>query len=162
MLPMFLRCKKRRKDGKEHHYSSIVEIRRITAGASYSDMRSISVNSTEHKKPPGAGSSNASAKITPHRSKHPICPKIKTPPSATLESAFPKCALNVRANGEPAGSTANSGNSSAAIHFGAQCHQIPQPLVLYRLIDLGSEWCLHRHWFDNSALADCESCSKRG
>lgn len=29
-----------------------------------------------------------------------------------------------------------------------------QTLVLYRLIDPGSEWRLHRHWFDHSAVAD--------
>ena len=29
---MFLRCKKRLKDGKEHHYWSIVENRRISGG----------------------------------------------------------------------------------------------------------------------------------
>jgi len=29
---MFLRCKKRRKDGKEHHYWSIVENRRVMGG----------------------------------------------------------------------------------------------------------------------------------
>jgi hypothetical protein len=27
-------------------------------------------------------------------------------------------------------------------------------LTLYRLIAPGSEWRLHRHWFDQSALAD--------
>ena len=27
-------------------------------------------------------------------------------------------------------------------------------LVAYRLIDPGSEWRLHRHWFDHSALGD--------
>ena len=29
-----------------------------------------------------------------------------------------------------------------------------QTLVLYRLIDPGSEWRLHRHWFEHSAIAD--------
>jgi hypothetical protein len=29
-----------------------------------------------------------------------------------------------------------------------------QTLTVYRLIDPGSEWRLHRHWFANSALAD--------
>ena len=37
---------------------------------------------------------------------------------------------------------------------GARWDQILQTLVLYRLIDPGSEWRLHRHWFDHSALAD--------
>ena len=32
--------------------------------------------------------------------------------------------------------------------------QILQTLVIYRLIDPGSEWRLHRQWFTNSAMAD--------
>jgi len=37
---------------------------------------------------------------------------------------------------------------------GARWEQILQTLALYRLIDPGSEWRLHRHWFDHSAMAD--------
>jgi hypothetical protein len=32
--------------------------------------------------------------------------------------------------------------------------QVLQTLVAYRLIDPGSEWRLHRHWFDASAMGD--------
>lgn len=32
--------------------------------------------------------------------------------------------------------------------------QVLQTLVAYRLIDPGSEWRLHRHWFDRCAIAD--------
>ena len=31
-------------------------------------------------------------------------------------------------------------------------------LVAYRLIDPGSEWKLHRHWFDASACGRCAQC----
>jgi len=37
---------------------------------------------------------------------------------------------------------------------GTRWDLILQTLVLYRLIDPGSEWRLHRHWFDHCALAD--------
>ena len=37
---------------------------------------------------------------------------------------------------------------------GTPWHQILQTLVCYRLIDPGSEWRLHRHWFQASAMAD--------
>ena len=37
---------------------------------------------------------------------------------------------------------------------GTQWEQVLQTLVTYRLIDPGSEWRLHREWFDNSAMAD--------
>jgi len=33
-------------------------------------------------------------------------------------------------------------------------HHVLQTLTIYRLIDPGSEWRLHREWFKNSALAD--------
>jgi transposase len=37
---------------------------------------------------------------------------------------------------------------------GTQWRHILQTLVCYRLIDPGSEWRLHRHWFEQSAMAD--------
>jgi len=37
---------------------------------------------------------------------------------------------------------------------GARWDHILQTLALYRLIDPGSEWRLHRHWFDHSAMGD--------
>lgn len=37
---------------------------------------------------------------------------------------------------------------------GTNWKNILQTLTLYRLIDPGSEWRLHRQWFENSALAD--------
>jgi transposase len=37
---------------------------------------------------------------------------------------------------------------------GTRWDQVLQTLVSYRLIDPGSEWRLHREWFDKSAMAD--------
>jgi transposase len=37
---------------------------------------------------------------------------------------------------------------------GADWKNILQTLTIYRLLDPGSEWRLHRQWFQNSALAD--------
>ena len=37
---------------------------------------------------------------------------------------------------------------------GTPWHLVLQTLVTYRLIDPGSEWRLHRYWFDHSAMAD--------
>jgi hypothetical protein len=37
---------------------------------------------------------------------------------------------------------------------GARWDKILQVLTLYRLIAPGSEWRLHRHWFEQSAMAD--------
>jgi transposase len=37
---------------------------------------------------------------------------------------------------------------------GTRWDQVLQVLVTYRLLDPGSEWRLHRHWFEHSAMAD--------
>ena len=37
---------------------------------------------------------------------------------------------------------------------GTPWERVLQTLVLYRLIDPGSEWRLHRHWYEHSALGD--------
>ena len=37
---------------------------------------------------------------------------------------------------------------------GTRWHQVPLLLVTYRLLAPGSEWRLHRQWFEGSALAD--------
>lgn len=37
---------------------------------------------------------------------------------------------------------------------GTSWRQVLETLAVYRLIDPGSEWRLHRHWFANSAMAD--------
>lgn len=44
----------------------------------------------------------------------------KAQPSPTSASAFPRCALSVRVNGEPAGSAASYGNNSASMNSGAK------------------------------------------
>jgi len=37
---------------------------------------------------------------------------------------------------------------------GTRWHNVLETLVVYRLVDPGSEWRLHREWFKNSAMAD--------
>lgn len=37
---------------------------------------------------------------------------------------------------------------------GTRWDQVLLTLILYRLIDPGAEWRLHRHWFDHTAIAD--------
>ena len=37
---------------------------------------------------------------------------------------------------------------------GTDWHQVLMVLVAYRLIDPGSEWRLHREWFERSAMGD--------
>ncbi len=44
---------------------------------------------------------------------------------------------------------------------GTQWDLVLTALVLYRLIDPGSEWRLHRHWYDQSALGDLLNQDRR-
>src|SRR5690606_24644848 len=37
---------------------------------------------------------------------------------------------------------------------GARWVDILKTIAIYRLVSPGSEWRLHRHWFDHSAMAD--------
>jgi len=41
---------------------------------------------------------------------------------------------------------------------GTRWDLVLQTLALYRLIDPGSEWRLHRHWFEHSAMTDLLGC----
>jgi transposase len=45
-------------------------------------------------------------------------------------------------------------NMSRPAREGTNWYDILQTLVCYRLIDPGSEWRLHRRWFEQSAMAD--------
>jgi hypothetical protein len=44
---------------------------------------------------------------------------------------------------------------------GTDWEKVLRVLVLYRLIAPGSEWRLHRHWFDTTALPDLLGCDAR-
>jgi hypothetical protein len=68
-----------------------------------------------------------------------------------------------RGNGVRAGSPQRSTSSLALISFGrtapasregTRWDHVLQTLVSYRLIDPGSEWRLHRLWFERSAMGD--------
>jgi len=43
---------------------------------------------------------------------------------------------------------------AACVSQGTRWLNVFKTLVCYRLIDPGSEWRLHRHWYDQSAMAD--------
>jgi transposase len=166
---MFLRCKKRRKDGKEHLYWSIVENRRVMGGrvlqrhvlylgelngrqeASWrrtvelfdqdeAAPRQVSLFPEEHL-PQSQDSPIPSVGI---RLSHM---RLERP--RQWGACWLGCELWKQLGLDdfwreklPPGRQA------------ARWDQILQTLVLYRLIDPGSEWRLHRHWFDHSALAD--------
>lgn len=166
---MFLRCKKRRKDGKEHHDWSIVENRRVMGGRVL--QRHVFY----------LGELNGSQEASWRRTVELFGQDSSTPQQASL---FPE--THLPETDDPAIPNIGIRLSHMRLEHprqwgacwlgcelwqqlgldkfwldklppgrqGTRWDQIVQTLVLYRLIDPGSEWRLHRHWFDHSALAD--------
>lgn len=168
---MFLRCKIRRKDGKEHRYWSIVENRRVFGGRIVQRhvlylgeinghqeaawQRTIDLLAPEE---PGVLRQAAlfpQEYLPAHPSSRSIQPigidlsrmRLERPRqwgACWLASElWRQLGLDIFWQEKlPAG------------RQGARWDAILQTLVTYRLIDPGSEWRLHRHWFEHSAMAD--------
>jgi len=166
---MFLRCKKRRKDGKEHHYWSIVENRRIMGGRilqrhvlylgelngcqEASWRKTVELFDQDQTIPQQA--SLFPETHLPENQDSPI-PNIGIRISQMrLERPrqWGACWLGCEL-WQQLGLDEFWREKLPAGRQGARWDQILQTLVLYRLIDPGSEWRLHRHWFDHSALPD--------
>lgn len=166
---MFLRCKKRRKDGKEHSYWSIVENRRVMGGRIL--QRHVlylgELNGCQE------ASWRRTVELFSHDQSAPqqvsLFPEDHLPQSQ--DSPIPSVGIRLsqmrlerpRQWGacwlgcelwQQLGLDAFWREKLPPGRQGARWDQILQTLVLYRLIDPGSEWRLHRHWFDHSALAD--------
>ena len=166
---MFLRCKKRRKDGKDHLYWSIVENRRVMGGrilqrhvlylGELNGCQEVSWRRTvelfDHDE-------SAPRQVSLFPEEH--LPKNYDPqiPSVGIRLAHMRlehprqwgaCWLGCEL-WQQLGLDVFWREKLPPGRQGARWDQILQTLVLYRLIDPGSEWRLHRHWFDHSAIAD--------
>jgi transposase len=165
---MFLRHTKRKKDGKEHRYWSIVENRRV--GGDRVVQRPLLY----------LGEINDSQELAWRRSIEVM--EAGTAPPRTL-SLFPddRCEgvmadasivrlklneLQLRRPRQWGGCwlALNLWSELALDRFwaerlgpsrkGTRWHQVLLLLVAYRLLAPGSEWRLHRQWFEGSAMAD--------
>jgi transposase len=167
---MFLRCKKRRKDGKEHLYWSVVENRRLADGRvnqrhvlylgelngrQEHDWRK-TVEVFDDK---GCGAKQAALFAEDHL------------PEAGEDNGIPNVGIRLsrmrlerpRQWGacwlgcelwEQLGLADFWRERLPQGRQGTRWDHVLQTLALYRLIDPGSEWRLHRHWFDRSAMGD--------
>lgn len=164
---MFLKCRERRKDGKVHRSWSIVESRRCA------DRKIV------HRHVLYLGEINDSQRAAWERSiaviderdgesrQMALFPSDRTPPPSEVD------ALQVRLSGlrlsrpRQWGACWLGDQLWRTLHlddfFGARLpltregtdwEKILRILVLYRLISPGSEWRLHRHWFETTALPD--------
>jgi len=166
---MFLRCKKRRKDGKEHLYWSIVENRRVMGGrilqrhvlylGELNGCQEASWRRTvelfDHDESPPRQVSLFPQEHLPTANDSPIASvglclsKMRLERPRQWGACWLGCEL-----WKQLGLDTFWAEKLPSGRQGARWDQILQTLVLYRLIDPGSEWRLHRHWFDHSALAD--------
>ena len=164
---MFLKRTKRKKDGKEHHYWSIVENRRL------SDGRVVQ----RHVLYLGEINSSQQAAWT-----KTIDLLEAGQPRPRTVALFPEDRLPQVSDNEIVGVCLSQLQLHRPRQWGAcwladqlwrqldlhtiwrrhlppsrkgtRWDQVLQTLVTCRLIDPGSEWRLHRHWFEHSAMAD--------
>lgn len=165
---MFLRCSKRRKDGKEHLYWSVVENRRL------------SDNRVAQRHVLYLGELNGRQEASWRKTVEVFGQDEDAPRQMVLfpEEHAPEQAGEIPVVGvrlkemslrrprqwgacwlgcvlwEQLGLGGFWRQRLPAGREGTRWDHVLQTLVLYRLIDPGSEWRLHRHWFDHSALAD--------
>jgi transposase len=167
---MFLRCSKRRKDGKVHLYWSVVENRRL------SDARVVQRHVLY------LGELNGRQEASWRKTVELIGQDEDAPRQVALfpeehapeevgAGEFPVVRLRLGqmtlrrprqwgacwlgcALWEQLGLGEFWRGKLPPSREGTCWEKVLQTLVLYRLIDPGSEWRLHRHWFDHTAIAD--------
>lgn len=161
---MFLRATIRRKDGKDHRYWTIVENRRVRGARTVQKtvLYLGEINDTQQ-----AGWCRTIETLEgKHRVQLSLFPEDRQPP--------PECqAVQVRMDRLELLRPRQWGACWLALELWAQLtldefwqDRLPpsregtrwlnvlKTLTCYRLIDPGSEWRLHRYWFDHSAMAD--------
>jgi transposase len=167
---MFLRCSKRRKDGKEHLYWSVVENRRLA------DQRVVQRHVLYLGELNGVQESSWRKTVALFGQDQDVprqvalFPEEHAPAHVGVEE-FPivRVRLSQMALRRPRqwGACWLGGQLWEQLGLGefwrdklppsregTRWDQVLQTLVLYRLIDPGSEWRLHRHWFEHTAIAD--------
>lgn len=167
---MFLRGCKRIKDGKEHLYWSIVENRRLSDGrvAQRHVLYLGELNSTQE-----AGWQRTIELVDPEKPEAQqvaLFPADRAPdPIAVSDVPIVRLKLDqlrlerprqwgacwlATQMWEQLGLGSFWSGKLPPSREGTRWDLVLQTLVFYRLIDPGSEWRLHRHWFDHTALAD--------
>jgi len=165
---MFLRATTRKKDGKEHRYFSVVENKRVSGGRvlqrhvlylgeinSSQELawrRSIEVldEATHGARTLALFPEDRCEGIVPDES----IVRLKL---GQLRLERPRqwgaCWLTLRL-WQQLGLDEFWGERLAPSRKGTRFDQVLFVLVAYRLLSPGSEWRLHRHWYERSALAD--------
>jgi hypothetical protein len=164
---MFLKCRKRRKDGKTHRSWSIVESRRYAG------------NKVAHRHVLYLGEINDSQRKAWERTiaviderdgaqrQLALFPADRAPPVGEVDTLQVRLSELSLENPRQWGACWLADQLWRTLHlddfFGARLpvsredtdwEKVLRILVIYRLLSPGSEWRLHRHWFSTTALAD--------
>jgi len=164
---MFLRATTRKKDGKEHRYYSVVENKRVSGGRVV--QRHVlylgEINSSQERawrRSIEVLDESARATVTLALFAEDRCEAGAGDESVRLRLAqlrlerprqWGACWLALKL-WEQLELDQFWSERLAPTRKGTRFDQVLAVLVVYRLLCPGSEWRLHRHWFEHSALAD--------
>jgi transposase len=164
---MFLRCSTRKKDGKEHHYWSLVENRRLADGrvvqrhvlylGEINDSQQVAWRRSIEIFDQGEKVARTVALVAAERQIEQDSQAIVRIRVDEMELRRPRqwggcwlaCELYHQLELDQFFSQRLPANRK-----GTRWDLILQTLACYRLLDPGSEWRLHREWFLRSAMAD--------
>lgn len=165
---MFLRLSTRKKDGKEHRYFSVVENKRVSGGrvlqrhvlylGEINSSQELAWRRSIEVLDEGTRAARTLALFPEDRSEG-IVPdeSIVRLKLAQLRLERPRqwgaCWLALKL-WQSLGLDAFWGERLVPSRKGTRWDQVLLVLVAYRLLSPGSEWRLHRHWFERSALGD--------
>ena len=165
---MFLRATTRKKDGKEHRYWSIVENRRLSVDGCCNAMCCIWGRSTPRRNGRGVNRLRYSKTAQRRRGTLALFPEDRcegvVPDAAVVRLRLVSCGCAGPGNGVRVGWRFRLWQELRLDQFwakrllpsrkGTRWDQVLFVLVAYRLLAPGSEWRLHREWYERSALAD--------
>ena len=164
---MFLRSQRRKKDGKEHTYWSVVENKRLSDGrvvqrqvlylGEVNDSQRAAWRKTLETQGKGTDAPRQIA-LFPHDRPAPTDDaRVVQIRLNQLSLHRPRqwggCWLALELYGH-LGLDTFFAEELPASRKGTRWDQLLQVLVTYRLLSPGSEWRLHRDWFERTALAD--------
>lgn len=161
---MFLRATIRKKDGKEHRYWNIVENRRVRGERTV--QKTVLYLGEINDSQRAGWCRTIETMEGKHRTQLALFPEDRQPPPDCkavqvqmdrMELLRPRqwgaCWLSLEL-WEQLKLDDFWQDRLKASREGTQWLNVLKTLTCYRLIDPGSEWRLHRYWFDNSAMAD--------
>ena len=169
---MFVRCKKRFKDGKEHRYWSVVENVRVSGGRVV--QRQVLYLGEINDSQRAAWCRSIEVVEGTQRSKQvALFPSDREAPELDCEVVQVRLSeLTLHAPRQWGACWLALtlwerleldrfwGPRLPASREGTRWLDILKVQVCYRLIDPGSDWRLHRHWYEHSALRDLLGCDR--